>query len=282
MRLFAPSTVFAIVLVTLFLACSPQPKNSSGQSTTNDSSSSAATAILDTVSNQQNAQWNDQRVRGVDFLAMGNEPFWSLEIDFDKIMRFKSMTQVDSINTPIPKADQAQDAPVTRYRAQTEGGELIVTISQQECTDNMSGEEFAYSVNIRVKTGKMTDFEDFSGCGLYLGDYRLNDIWALGSLNGEEVDTEQFPKNRPYIEIHLADQKLLGYAGCNRINGNISFGKETIQIGPLISTRRSCSALEFEQQFTKALSDRPLKYTYENRQLILENSHQQLVFRKVD
>ncbi|MEQ9440703.1 MAG: META domain-containing protein [Cyclobacteriaceae bacterium] len=273
--------ILAMLSITLMACTSSQPDGSSS-SEANDSLLSTSSNIPDTMSTESNAHRNDQRVRGVDFLALGNEPFWSLEIDFDSMMHFKSMTQVDSIHTAVPEASQAQDAPVTRYRAETEDGELTVTISQQTCSDAMSGEEFPYSVRIRAKTGEMDDFEEFSGCGLYLGDYRLNDIWALETLNGETVDTAQFPRDQPYIEIHLAEQKILGFAGCNSISGAITFGKSSIQVGPLISTRMSCPAQEFEQNFMQALSDKTLTCTLENGQLVLESRNGRLGFKKVD
>jgi hypothetical protein len=38
--------------------------------------------------------------QGIDFYALGSQPSWSLDIDFDKFMRFKSLTALPELNTP--------------------------------------------------------------------------------------------------------------------------------------------------------------------------------------
>jgi uncharacterized lipoprotein NlpE involved in copper resistance len=69
----------------------------------------------------------------IDFYALGNEPSWSLEIDFDNFMRFKSLSEPFELNTPPGEEARAQDANVTRYGAQTEAGMLIATILEGPC-----------------------------------------------------------------------------------------------------------------------------------------------------
>ena len=34
---------------------------------------------------------------GIDFYALGGEPSWSLDIDFDKFMRFRSLTEIPGV-----------------------------------------------------------------------------------------------------------------------------------------------------------------------------------------
>ncbi len=82
------------------------------------------------------------QMTNANFKATGNEPSWSLVIDFDNQMHFKSLNHPKELVTPVPKPNIAQDAPVARYRAVTEKGELIVSIMPDTCVDNMSGEQF--------------------------------------------------------------------------------------------------------------------------------------------
>ncbi len=112
----------------------------------------------------------EKRARGVGFYAIGNEPFWSLEIDFDKGMRFTSLTDLSEMNTPPGEASRAQDADVTRYFAQTEAGTLIATALRGECVDSMSGEHFPYRVRVDVKRSTDADYTLFEGCGNYVED----------------------------------------------------------------------------------------------------------------
>ena len=82
------------------------------------------------------------------------------------------------------------------------------------------------------------------------GDYRLNDIWLLTSINGQAVEPAQFLDNKPYIEIHLADNQVLGYAGCHFFRGTISLGKASIRFNPVTDTLAPCPARAFERAFT--------------------------------
>ncbi|MGD8971536.1 MAG: copper resistance protein NlpE, partial [Desulfobacterales bacterium] len=47
--------------------------------------------------------------QGVDFYAFGNEPSWSLDIDFEKGMWFTSLTDLPEMNMPPGREDKAQD-----------------------------------------------------------------------------------------------------------------------------------------------------------------------------
>ena len=124
-------------------------------------------------------RWDALRRRGVDFLATGSEPFWSVELTSQGQMRFRTVAGGDSLLLPLPAFDQAQDAPVLRYRALAGAGELTVTIAQRACTNSMSGEVLPYTVTVRVRTAAQPNNREFAGCGRYLGDSRLHDLWAL-------------------------------------------------------------------------------------------------------
>ncbi len=111
---------------------------------------------------------------GVDFTASGNEPFWSLEIDFDKYMHFKTPGGFEII-TPVPEGVRAMDANVTRYAARTERGLLTVQIAKQECINDMSGKKSDYNVTVDVKTNTDKNYKTYKGCGNYITDHPLHD-----------------------------------------------------------------------------------------------------------
>lgn len=60
--------------------------------------------------------YQEKFVNGIDFVARGNEPNWTLEIDFEKSMSFATMDDI-KLNTPAVKGTKAQDSDVTLYRA---------------------------------------------------------------------------------------------------------------------------------------------------------------------
>ncbi|WP_276496553.1 copper resistance protein NlpE N-terminal domain-containing protein [Pontibacter litorisediminis] len=105
--------------------------------------------------------WNEKRRRGIDFVATGNEPGWSLEIDLEQSMTFRTLpSESISIETPVP--DPLQSGNKTVYRATTEEGELQVEIMEQPCEDTMSGKVSPYLVRVNAKG------ISFKGCGMYL------------------------------------------------------------------------------------------------------------------
>jgi uncharacterized membrane protein len=110
------------------------------------------------------------------FKASGTEPFWNLEISEERIV-LKTIT--DSIFTPYTKPIQAIDGNVTLYKLQTESSELNIKIIQSECANAMSGKTSPYTVHIEYKKTIEPAVRKIAGCGTYITDYRLNDIWIL-------------------------------------------------------------------------------------------------------
>ncbi len=78
------------------------------------------------------------------------------------------------------------DANVKMYRSVPELGEMKIQIAQQPCSDDMSGKENKYQVTVELKRGIDKDFKTFIGCGNYITDYRLHDIWVLEDMNGNQ------------------------------------------------------------------------------------------------
>ena len=228
------------------------------------------------------SRWDALRRRGVDFLATGSEPFWSLELTSQGQMRFRTVAAGDSLLLPLPAPDQAQDAPVLRYRALAGAGELTVTIAQRACTNSMSGEVLPYTVTVRVRTAAQPDNREFAGCGRYLGDSRLHDLWALESIDGQAVAAAQFGQKKPYLELNLTTGEVLGFGGCNGLGGSLTPERAGVRFGTLRGTMLACPALPFEQKFRGALSGQSFSYQIENLRLTLKNRVNTLVFRKFD
>ncbi|QDH78343.1 META domain-containing protein [Echinicola soli] len=214
----------------------------------------------------------------VGFKARGNEPFWSLEMDFSKQMVFKPM-EGEPLITPIPKPVRPQDVNAVSYRAETEKGTLHVTVFRRKCQDTMSGEEFGYEVNVRVKQGKDSEFRDYSGCGDYQGDYRLNDIWALETLNGEQLIKDG---KTPNLEFNLMENRFYGFGGCNRFSGAISINKQQVSFTKAATTEMACPNLEAEGIFMQHITDQTYDFKIDGLKLTLSNDQAIMVFRKID
>jgi uncharacterized membrane protein len=47
-------------------------------------------------------------------------------------------------------------------------GEILITVTREECMDIMSGEKFPFKVSVSIKRGVDKDFRLYSGCGRFL------------------------------------------------------------------------------------------------------------------
>ena len=85
----------------------------------------------------------------------------------------------------------------------------------------MSGKILPYKVSVEFKKNSSSNFEKINGCGQYITDNRLNNIWVLEELNGTKVSKEEFTNMLPLLEILANYNQFFGLLGCNRVNGTI-------------------------------------------------------------
>lgn len=131
------------------------------------------------------------------FKASGNEPFWLLEISEQQI-KLKMIT--DSIAAPYTEVIRAADRNVKLYKTKTATEILNIQIIQNECTNEMSGNVLPYSVSVEYQKKGADKFEKIMGCGQYITDYRLNDIWVLEAVNGNKMEKKDFSNELPSME----------------------------------------------------------------------------------
>ncbi|MDC6385240.1 META domain-containing protein [Flagellimonas taeanensis] len=216
------------------------------------------------------------------FKATGTEPFWGLKIYGDKVEL--STIEGDTIIVPHTEPIRVQDANIKMYRAQTEATSMDVIISQKECTNAMSGEVSPYSVTISYKKTGEEETHALEGCGSYVTDYRLNDIWVLEEMMSQKVSKEEFNgKDVPYMEIYTNDNRFSGFSGCNRMTGSLFYEKDLLRFAQIASTQMACSKMDRESEFLKALQS-GTTYKVENNRLYLSNGSQEnlLIFKKID
>ncbi|KIO51396.1 META domain-containing protein [Flavobacterium hibernum] len=219
---------------------------------------------------------SDEEDLTVYFKATGNEPFWGLKIGKDKTVFTSLIEGMESISFKSVEPIRAMDANVKMYKLNNGKTSATVTIQQFDCQDSMSGEKSPYTVKVEIN-GKI-----LNGCGKYITDYRLHDIWVLEELNGKKVSLTDFQRELPRIEIHAAENRFMGFGGCNSISGSIFYEKDLLRFSNMISTLMACAPGNKEDEFTKALQS-TTTYTVGNNRLTLSNpSGKLLVFKKVD
>ncbi|MBA4745107.1 MAG: META domain-containing protein [Muricauda sp.] len=221
------------------------------------------------------------KIDGSYFKATGTEPFWGLKIYDDKI---ELQTMEDTIVTPPSEAIKAQDANIKMFRIKTEATQMDIIISNKECINAMSGEVFPYTVTASYKNTDGDETRVLEGCGSYITDYRLHDIWVLEEMQGAPISKKDFNGNDvPNMEININNNRFSGFSGCNRMTGSIFYEKDVLRFTQVASTRMACPNMEKESEFLKALR-RSTKHKVENNRLYLSNGSKEnlLVFKKID
>lgn len=220
---------------------------------------------------------------GIGFTARGNEPFWSIDIDFDKGMMFTSLTDISELNVPAVDVIKELDEDSTWYRSITEESEIIVKLVSEACIDDMSGEKFSHTVIVKTKRSVDNNYTEFKGCGKFLMDQKLHDIWVMQEMTGVEIRKENLLKGLPVFEIYLNDMRFAGHAGCNQLAGNIDIEGNKITFGEIIATKIACPDMDVEHAVLSALTNNTFKYQIDNLKLILISEKGiEISFKKTD
>lgn len=258
--------------VSLLVACS-EVRNPAKK---NNTLAKAGTALNKETSANPDENKNSKTVY---FKANGTEPFWSLEISAETV-RFTSLVMdFEKFNAPQTEPIMAMDANVRIYRLTTEAGEMKINLKQMPCINDMSGKESRYQATVQLKRSIYKDFTAFNGCGNYITDYRLQDIWTLEELNGQPIAVEQYGKDRPRIEINTSQNSFMGVSGNHDINGKIFFENGLLRFTDIIIPQKGNAA---EKEFIKNLQSAN-NYLIENNRLILFNASALLLqFKKTD
>jgi len=222
--------------------------------------------------------------KGVDFYARGNEPSWAVDIDMNKGIKYTTMDGL-IIETLSYQLDKAHDENITRISGGADSGDLIITISEEECSDSMSDEKFRNKVVVEIKLDGESEYKTYKGCGQYVPDYSLHDIWELVEANGESFDASRFPdKGSPTFEFYVEEGRVSGHAGCNNFNGGFFRAEnDVLHFEPFAMTRMMCPDMELEDLVSKSVAGRRMKYEIKDLKLTMTGyDGTVLVFQKVD
>lgn len=202
-----------------------------------------------------------KQLDGVDFFAKGSIPAsWTLEMDFGNIIRFKSIDGPDQNSSAVSPIEQAGNKTVT-YTTNVTTGQMLVTVSEEGCTDAMSGEKFEKKVIIAVNSKR------YEGCGQYLFDAALDGKWILEKINNRTLSAADFSKGLPEFIFELAKNKVSGHDGCNTVSSTMEVLGAKIKFNPFLSTKMACPNIKAENNFLHLLSNQTIDYYFKNGQL---------------
>jgi heat shock protein HslJ len=131
----------------------------------------------------------------------------------------------------------------------------------------MSDDKFDHKVTVEYKEVTDKDYYKLSGCGNFVPDYRLNNIWTIETIDNKNLKEIDFMKGQPYIEINMKENRISGHDGCNNIMGGFRFEKNYIIIGNLAGTMMACPNLDISNLISKTLSNRKISYEFKNGKL---------------
>jgi heat shock protein HslJ len=215
------------------------------------------------------------------FSAIGTEPFWNLEIS-ESLIKFSALDESLNFNAPYVEPIRAMDSNVKMYRAETESGKIEITINQGDCSDNMSEKKYSYKVEVIIQRGTEKEYSPLKGCGNYIFDYRLHDIWVLEEVEGKTFTKDFFLEELPFLEINSNDRTFSGFGGCNRIRGKLFQERELLRFYDIASSKMMCDPKNKEGVFIKALTS-ATTYEIKNNRLYLSNPDgMKLIMKKVD
>lgn len=211
----------------------------------------------------------------VDFHASSED--WKLSVQFDGMLVFTSKSNNISYKGEVENKTVAQGADVVSVFSSNGSEVLRVSIDIVDCKEN------GKRVDIMYRLEKDKDGKDFSGCGVYRGNPRLHDIWAVTQINDEKLNPDKFPKDIPHFEMNLQNKQFSGFAGCNEVNGMMKFEYNKMRIKPLSSTKMYCAELsDIENKILNILRSGPIVYKLKGTNLILDTPEGYITLKKVD
>lgn len=215
------------------------------------------------------------------FKANGNDATWSIEISNKHIKFHSTIEGFETFNAPSGEPIRAADANIKMYRSSIESGHININISEENCALTADS-TYKYKVVVGIKRGIDKAYSSFEGCGNYITEYRLHDIWVLEYLEGKKITAEDFSKEFPNLEINASKNTFMGFGGCNRYHGTLFSENTLLRFSKIATTMMMCPTADKENEFLKALQA-STHYKIENKRLYLSNpSNEILVFKKVD
>ena len=99
--------------------------------------------------------------------------------------------------------------------------------------------------------------------------------WVLVEM--KEVPVQQSGGRRDaFIRFEVAEKRFTGNGGCNQINGNYTVEKNSIHFTDVISTKMSCSDIEFENTFLSTLNSID-RYEIRGNDIVLKRKREVLL-----
>lgn len=238
--------------------------------------------LLTLTQDKNTYNWQiEKKSIGVDFTASGNEPFWSIEIYSDTLIKFSRLSEGEFLfgNIIVLSSDKNSIS----YSAMNSKAEIKIELLKQKCDDTMADKEYPYTVKVFIRPGKSNIFKEYSGCGMFLPDFRLNDTWVLEKINGRDIPVNDM-KKVPYSEFNVQESRVAGTMGCNRYFGHYEIQGNKLTFGIIASTMMACEDMSLEREFLNTVNENTFYLEFEKNSLVMKNESGEeiLKYKKTD
>lgn len=162
--------------------------------------------------------------------ASGNEPFWAVEYN-----RW-SVTFTEPGQAPKNFDVEGQERQGDGWQVHATSGRtnLYLDVEPKVCEDNMTGLPHPYAVTLKINGQAM------HGCGGNPERMLQGVRWQLKAIDGKNVTSQAT------LEF-LANNRLAGSNGCNRLMGSYELSGEGLRFSELASTRMACEPAVMSQ-----------------------------------
>jgi hypothetical protein len=166
------------------------------------------------------------------------------------------------------------------YRTSSGNESITLSAYPDSCKDASTGETFPYPVTgtHRTESGEVSTY---AGCGLFLTDPALNDIYVLRSWSAYADLRQEFEKEAPRFELHFQNNTVHGFDGRCHFFGKFEPMGDRLYFYELDFLDDACKKDE-RSPFFDHLNIKEHIIRLENGQLKMVNGRDILTFTKVD
>lgn len=185
---------------------------------------------------------NPDYLEGIDIVAFGAEPSWSLDVHHKNAIQFS----IPGLSAPIafsPVAPiLASDSII--YNIISSNEKMRIVLSPGFCSDGISDNLYDYKVNVTFRGNT------YSGCGAILNaDGNLTGTWLLDNIDGAENNWEK----QPYIVVDLDAETFYANTGCNEISGSTRMRGDKVCFSDInYNSHKECEGYD-EKKFIDAV-----------------------------
>ncbi len=216
--------------------------------------------------------------KNITFYAIDSINSWELFISKDTNITFL-INDVQYFFSNSMHSNQGDS--IIKYYSLNGNQRVLILIEEKPYTTRLKKSNYPFSVKVFLKN--LDSDTEYNGDGFYVTNPNIHDIWVLDSLNGQKIKHEYFLLGLPQLEFHLDGGRMMGFGGCNELEGIFYTIEDEIQFNSLVGSPQICGKANDEHVFLNTIQYKRFLYTIEN--LRLRFTHRDgsvIVFRKVD